>query len=73
MPLGQNGTDGITNSDATFAAASANFTAGDVGRELVIVGHGIYPIVDTATYKIMSVVSSTSVTLESRRRIPTRT
>ena len=61
---GRNGTDGVTNADTTFIAATGNFTGADVGKKLVIVGHGTLPPVFTKTYTVVSVGDSSHVTLD---------
>ena len=57
------GADGVvTNSDFTFTAASASFTAGDVGKFIVIVDSTNE--VNCGIHKIATYVSGTQVTLD---------
>ena len=60
------GDDGATNTNSTFTSATGNFTSADIGHELTVVRHlsGI-DLIDTATYLIIGINSSTQVVLDS--------
>ena len=65
VPLGRNGTDGVTNTTRTFTAASANFTRGGRRQEARDRRPRHLPARRHATYTIAAFVDSTHVTLDT--------